>query len=245
MRPNIPGWLTRPGRAKASKTAAGGLAAGLAVALATAMPALAAGAPGSVVLAQMTQGPEATPGPATMPGQGTTEPAPMPGAPPGTGEPATPQEQGADQVVGLFAATCLKYPGNAPAVRGFLTTQGAPAMPAQARQAFLGGRAGQVFDTSYQGTRLALISLDDGSCEAVSEFAGADQVTDYLQEAMRDLQIQAQPAGDYPDPKRPAVHQHVWQATLGGRPWLITAVTAPQAPQASLGLHPTPPSRQQ
>ncbi len=168
---------------------------------------------------------------------------PAPPNAPGAAEAATPAEEGADQVVGLFAATCLKFPGDPGAVRGFLTTQGAPQMPAQARQAFLGNRAGQVFDTSYEGTRLALVSLDDGSCEAVAEFAGPEQVVDYLQEAMREMTIDAQPQGDFPDPKRPAVHQRVWQATLAGRPWVVSVVTAAQAPQASLGLHPVPPAR--
>jgi hypothetical protein len=80
----------------------------------------------------------------------------------------------ADQLVGLFGATCLHYPGDPAGVRGFLTQQGAPAMPAQARDAFLAGRAGQVFDTSVPGVDLAVVSLDDGGCEAIAEHAAAD-----------------------------------------------------------------------
>ena len=96
------------------------------------------------------------------------QPAGQPGGAAGAPPPAGPVS-GADQVVGLFGATCLHYAGDVPGLRAFLQQQGAPAMPQQAKDAFLAGRPGQVFDVSYQTQKLALVSIDDGSCEAVAD----------------------------------------------------------------------------
>lgn len=147
-------------------------------------------------------------------------------------------QAGADQVVGLFMATCLRYPGDVPGLRGWVTGQGAPAMPRQASDAFLAGRAGQVFDVSYQSTRLALISLEDGGCEAVAEYADPQLVVSYVAEALRQAATPVTLKGDFSDPQHPGVGQRVWEATLAGRQWVLNAVTAAQPPQASIGLHP-------
>ncbi len=146
-------------------------------------------------------------------------------------------QAGSEQVVGLFVATCLRYPGDVAGLRGWVTGQGAPAMPRQAADAFLAGRAGQVFDVSYQATRLALISLDDGGCEAVSEYADPQLVVSYVGEALSQGGTTATRQGDFSDPQHRGVSQRVWQATLAGRQWVLNAVTAPQPPQASIGLH--------
>lgn len=168
--------------------------------------------------------------------------APPAGAAPGApADPASRQQAmqaGADQVVGLFVATCLRYPGDVAGLRGWVTGQGAPAMPRQASDAFLAGRPGQVFDVSYQSTRLALISLEDGGCEAVAEFADPQLVVSYVAEALRQAATPVTPKGDFSDRQHPGVSQRVWEATLAGRQWVLNAVTAAQPPQASLGLHP-------
>ncbi len=145
---------------------------------------------------------------------------------------------GADQVVGLYMATCIRYPGDSAGLRAWVTGRGAPPMPRQAADMFLTGRPGQVYDVSYQDTRLALISLDDGGCEAVAEFADPQDVVGYLATALQQSGTVAKVQGDFTDPRRPTVHQRVWQATLGGRQWVLNAVTAAEVPQASLGLHP-------
>lgn len=177
--------------------------------------------------------------------QSGAQPGAQPGAPGGApgGVPsdAASRQQamrvGSEQVVGLFVATCLRYPGDVAGLRGWVTGQGAPAMPHQAADAFLVRRLGQVFDVSYQTTRLALISLDDGGCEAVSEYADPQLVVSYVGEALDQGGTGATRKGDFSDPQHPGVSQRVWQATLAGRQWVLNAVTAPQPPQASIGLH--------
>ncbi len=164
-------------------------------------------------------------------------PGGAPSAPATAASQAQAMQAGADQAVGLFMATCVRFPGDSAGLRGWVTGQGAPAMPRQASDAFLAGRAGQVFDVSYQSTRLALISLDDGGCEAVAEFADPGLVMSYVADALRQAAVPVTLKGDFADKQHPGVSQRVWQATLAGRQWVLNAVTAAQPPQASLGLH--------
>ena len=163
--------------------------------------------------------------------------AQSPAAPPRSGAPAQPTT-GADQVVGLFGATCLHFAGDVAGIRNFLGQQGAPQMPAQARDAFLAGRSGQVFDVSFKDTRLALVSLDDGGCEAVADQADPTQVIDTLQQAARENQLPLQSLGAQPDKQRSGVQHQAFAVTLGGRTMHILVSTAPSPPQAVLTLAP-------
>jgi hypothetical protein len=148
-------------------------------------------------------------------------------------------DQGADQVVGLFGATCLHFAGDAAGLRAFLTQQGAPVMPEPARGAFLAGRHGEVFDTSYQTTKLATISLDDGGCEAVVDQADPAQIISLLNQAATEGHVTLTPLGTQTDPKkRPGVSQTAYGVTLDGKPMHILVSTAPSPPQAVLSLVP-------
>jgi len=162
-------------------------------------------------------------------------------AAPASAQPA-PQDSaadGADQVVGLFGATCLHFPGDVAGMRSFLQQQKAPEMQAAARDAFLAGRPGEVFDVSYKTTKRALISMNDGGCEAVAENADPQQVIKILADAARDNSVTLTPLGAQVSPKgRPGVQQTGYGVTLNGQPMHILVSTAPAAPQAVLTLVP-------
>jgi hypothetical protein len=169
--------------------------------------------------------------------------AQTPPGPPDQGA-APPPSTGADQIVGLFGATCLHFAGDAAAMRAWLTQQGAPQMPAAATTAFLAGRAGQVFDASYQNIKLALVSLDDGGCEAVADEADPAQVLAVLQQAASDNHVPltalgAQPGGaPTPDKPPPGVQHSAFGITLAGKPMHILVSTASARPQAVIDLIP-------
>ena len=151
---------------------------------------------------------------------------------------------GAQQVVGLFMATCLQFGANRDQMRGFVQQQGAHALPAPTRDFFLQGRPGVVYDTSYrQTTHLALVSLDNGGCEAVSEFADPDLVITDLNAALAQAQIAAQPQGpNVADPRNPAIHHQSYaiagSSTGGHAAVIIAATSARGTPQAVLSLAP-------
>jgi hypothetical protein len=145
---------------------------------------------------------------------------------------------GADQVVGLFGAACLQFAGDAAATRQFLSSQHAPPMPAAARDAFLAGRPGQVFDTSYQNVKLALVSLDDGACEAVVEQANPTEVLATLQQAASENHVPLTPLGTQADKKRQGVQHAAYSLTVGAKTMHVLVSTAAAPPQAVLTLVP-------
>ncbi|MEL4403130.1 hypothetical protein AAEJ42_23180, partial [Shewanella algae] len=82
------------------------------------------------------------------------------------------------------------------------------------------------FDTSYKTVRLALVSLDDGGCEAVAEQADGPRVISVLQQAAAENQVPLQNLGVQSDKQRQGVTQTAFSLTLAGRPMHILAVTA-------------------
>jgi len=155
-------------------------------------------------------------------------------AAPANQQPADP----ADQLVGLFGATCLHFNGDAAQIRGFLSQQGAPQMPAQARDAFLAGRPGQVFDTSVPGVNLALVTLDNGVCEAVVEKASPAAVKAALAASANEVHVPLTPLGTQAEHLPNGVEHSAYLLVNGGKQLHVLLSTAPAAPQAVLTLAP-------
>jgi hypothetical protein len=159
------------------------------------------------------------------------QPAPPAGSPQ---PPANP----ADQLVGLFGATCLHFAGDPMGLRGFLNQQGATVMPAQARDAFLAGRTGQVFDVSVPGVPLALVSLDDGGCEAVAEKADGDAVRNTLQQEAAEAKTPLTPLGAQAEKGPNGVQHSAYSLTADGKAMHVLLSTAAASPQAVITLAP-------
>ncbi len=155
------------------------------------------------------------------------------------GAPPDQKVDGADQVVGLFGATCLHFGGDVAATRAFLQEQKAPEMPAAAGTAFLAGRPGKVYDVSFKTVKLALISLDNGGCEAVADQADPHQVVAVFTQSARENNVAIAPLGTEATPKnRPGVQQTAYGLTFGGRTMHVLISTAATPPQAVLTLVP-------
>jgi hypothetical protein len=149
------------------------------------------------------------------------------------------QVDGADQVVGLFGATCLRFAGDVGGLRGFMQHQKAPEMPQAAKDAFLAGRPGDVYDVSYKTVKLALVSLNDGACEAVADQADPQKVLATLTQAARENNVSLTPLGSQASPKnRPGVQQTGYGMNLDGHMMHILVSTAAAPPQAVLTLVP-------
>jgi hypothetical protein len=169
--------------------------------------------------------------------------AQAPGGQPGQQQmpPASPA-QGADEVVGLFTETCVRYAGNPGALRSWLAQQQAPQMPDQMKSFFLGGRQGMVYDVSYQSVRLALVSGDDNTCSAYAEVADPNQVVSDLQQAMQEGGAVMMLQGQHPDQRDASLAHHDYMATINNTRWLVLVTTAslpgPGKLQAVLTLRP-------
>ena len=160
------------------------------------------------------------------------------GPPParGQGQPQQPATA-ADQLVGLFGATCLHFAGDTAGLRAFLTQQGAPAMPAQARDMFLANRKGQVYDASVPGVNLALVTLDDGGCEAVAEKASRTEVLSTLQQAASEARVPLTAVGAQADGPNGVQHA-AYTLVAAGKQMHLLVSTAPAPPQAVITLAP-------
>jgi hypothetical protein len=159
---------------------------------------------------------------------------------------AQPAQQGqapagtpAEELVGLFGAACLHFAGNPAGTRGFLTQQHVPAMPDKARDAFLAGRGGQVFDASEPGVNLAVVSLDDGGCETVVEKANPAEVLATLQREAQSSSTPLTPLGGQADKGGAnGVTHTAYAVNAGGRTMHILVSTETPSPQAVITLAP-------
>lgn len=158
-------------------------------------------------------------------------------APPAGPGGAQPTPNGADQLVGLFGATCLHFSGDTAGMRKFLTQESAPVMPDPARAAFLAGRTGQVFDVSVPNVNLALVSLDDGGCEAVVEHANPSEIVPVLQQSAAEAHVSVQALGNQQAAKN-GVNHVAFLLTSAGKQMHVLVSTAPQPPQAVLTFVP-------
>jgi hypothetical protein len=168
----------------------------------------------------------------------SAQPGPPPGQGPGqaAGQPQTPANA-SDQLVGLFGATCLHFAGDTAGLRAFLVQQGAPAMPAQARDMFLANRKGQVYDASVPGVNLALVTLDDGGCEAVAEKASRAEVLSTLQQAASEAHVPLTAVGAQADGPNGVQHS-AYTLVAAGKQMHVLVSTAPAPPQAVITLAP-------
>ncbi|HTR17940.1 MAG TPA: hypothetical protein VMI52_13025 [Acetobacteraceae bacterium] len=183
--------------------------------------------------------PAPTDQPPTQPPTQTPTQAPAQASGQASAPAATPAQEGATQVAGLFMATCMRFGPDRDGLRGWLAGEHAPDMPDKPRTLFLAGRSGRVYDVSYQTTRLALLSLDDGSCEAVAEFADPDRTADALVSALKGQSITVAAPSEKPDPKHPTLRHRIYAITTGTDRATVVLTTATQgAPQAIITLLP-------
>ena len=130
-----------------------------------------------------------------------------------------------EELVGLFIQGCVPFAGNAHALRDWAQRTGLPPVPEQARAAFLHGVAGQAFDGSAAGTKLVLVSADDGICSAVTDHATQPQVLAALEAGFRQAGLTFRLVIERDDKQISAIHDREYLATRDKRGWRILAAT--------------------
>jgi hypothetical protein len=126
-------------------------------------------------------------------------------------------------VTGLFLQGCLPFAGKPAALREWAGQFGLPAVPEQARAAFLHGAPGQAFDASTTGTKLVLVSSDDGICSAVTDHATQPQVTEALEAALRQADLKFRLVIERDDTKVSAIHDREYLIAKDKRGWRVLA----------------------
>jgi hypothetical protein len=129
------------------------------------------------------------------------------------------------QLAGLFIQGCLRFAGDASALRVWAGRTGLPDLPEAASKAFLHGAPGRTFDASVSGTKLVLVSSDDGICAAMTDNAATDAVSGALEGGLSQAGIAFRLAIDRDDTNAKALHFREYLATRYGRSWRILAAT--------------------
>jgi hypothetical protein len=130
-----------------------------------------------------------------------------------------------EELVGLFIQGCLPFAGNATALRAWAKGTGLPAVPDQARSAFLHGAPGQAFDGSTAEVKLALVSSDDGICAAVTDQATQQTVTDALEAGFRQAGLAFRLVIERDDARIGEIHDREYLVARDKRAWRILAAT--------------------
>ncbi len=139
--------------------------------------------------------------------------------------PATAQAAAQDELVGLFIQGCMPFVGNPPALRTWAKRVGLPAVPEQARLAFLHGVPGQVFDATADGAKLVLVSSDDGLCSAVTNQATERQVSDALEAGFHKAGLAYRLVIERDDSHINAIHDREYLASRNRQGWRVLAAT--------------------
>jgi hypothetical protein len=125
---------------------------------------------------------------------------------------------------------CLPFAGHPSALREWAGQNGLPQIPEPARAAFLHGVPGQAFDASAAGTKLVLVSSDDGICSAVTDHATQTQVTTALEAALQQAGLKFRLVIERDDPKVGAIHDREYLAAEDKRGWRILAAAVKDDP---------------
>ncbi len=131
----------------------------------------------------------------------------------------------ADELAGLFMQGCLPFAGRPAALRDWAGHTGLPPVPEQARTVFLHGAPGQVFDATAAGTKLVLVSSDDGICSAVTDHATQKDVTEALEAALKTADLKFRLVIERDDAKVGAIHDREYLVAKDKVGWRVLAAT--------------------
>jgi hypothetical protein len=143
--------------------------------------------------------------------------------------PAAARADAAQQLAGLFIQGCLPFAGHPASLRDWAVHTGLPAVPEQARVAFLHGASGQVFDGSTADGKLVLVSSDDGICSVVADKVAQQPATDGLEAGLRQAGLTFRLAIERDDTHQAEIHDREYLATRNGRAWRILLATVKDA----------------
>lgn len=144
------------------------------------------------------------------------------------------------QLIGLFMQSCMRFVGNATALRQWAARTGLHPLPAEGQQAFLYGLPGEVFDASTQAGKLVLISENGGSCSAMAEAADGAEVVSDLEQAMRAAHITFTMTHEDDDSEEKVLHHREYAASQESRQWrmLVSTVNGTADGEAMLTTNP-------
>ena len=132
--------------------------------------------------------------------------------------------------------SCMTFAGDPAGLRAWAAGKALPAVPEQARAAFLHGAPGQVFDASDNEGKFVVVSSDDGICSAVTNRVAQAAIVAALEGDLRAAGIAFRLVIERDDKHVPDIHDREYLATKAGRSWriLLATVKDPSGGQAMI-----------
>jgi len=147
----------------------------------------------------------------------------------------------AAQVVGLFMQSCVRFAGDATALRDWAVHAGGMRpLPAAGQQAFLYGLPGEVFDASTTAGKLVLISESGGACSTMAESASGSEVVKTLEQVMQQAHIAFTMTHEDDDKTEKVLHHREYTASQGPRHWEMLVSTVKGAAPGEVMLTTSP-----
>ena len=139
--------------------------------------------------------------------------------------PVAARAEAAEQATGLFVQGCLRFAGDPAGLRDWAKRAGLPAVPEQARAAFLHEAPGQAFDGSAAEVKLVLVSSDDGICSVVADKVRQSAAVDGLEAGLRQAGLMFRVVIERDDTTAHDIHNREYLAAKDGREWRILLAT--------------------
>jgi hypothetical protein len=146
----------------------------------------------------------------------------------------------ARQAVALFLQSCVHFSGDRDGLRAWAVKVGLTELQGKAKDGYLYGLPGVVYDASTQGPNLVLVSEDSGSCSTVTQSADGGTVVGELERRLRDGRVELNMTENRPDPKEQALYHREYTAALGTHAWqmLVSTVQGQNGGEAMLTANP-------
>ena len=149
-------------------------------------------------------------------------------------------EDNAKLAVGLFLRSCVEFSGDRDGLRDWVKQSGFPEIRDRGAEIFLYGLPGAVYDATANGTKLVLVTEDNGSCSAFVPLADGPTVLRELERILRESRVKLDVTADKSDPKESKLRHREYTAAGAKHEWqmLVSTVNDPAGGEAMLTANP-------
>ncbi|MBN9559823.1 MAG: hypothetical protein J0H14_03720 [Alphaproteobacteria bacterium] len=140
----------------------------------------------------------------------------------------------AEQSVGLFMQSCVRFAGDTAGLRRWATETGLKPLPPGGQAAFLQNQPGIAYDATNAEGKFVMASGEAGSCFVVAEKADATQLTNDLEQALQQAGLAFTAGAETVDPADKNLRSREFRIRKAGHGWRIVLSTG----RADSGAHP-------
>ncbi len=147
---------------------------------------------------------------------------------------ASPAEDSATDLTGLFMQSCNRFVGNPQGLRDWAGSAGLHELPPEGEQTFLHGAPGRVFDASDATGKFVVVSGDAGGCATIAQTADGAAVAQDLEQSLRAAGIAFTLTHEQDDSVEKSLHHRDYVASKDTLQWQILVGTVRDRPGTAM-----------